>query len=157
MRCLNMSNVLKHKGYVGSIETSLEDMVLHGKIECINDLITYEAHSLPELKAAFEEAVDDYLETCAELGRAPDKSMSGTLNVRIGADLHKKAYLASVEMGNSLNDFIKIAVNEKLAGKNEFHIHIESKSELSDGRFTTTNKRSSDFAWTSSLERRTSH
>ena len=58
-----MDKMLKYKGYFGSVETSLDDMVLHGKIECIADVITYEADSLPGLKEAFEEAVDDYLET----------------------------------------------------------------------------------------------
>ena len=35
--------MLAHKGYNGSIETSVEDNVLHGKVLCINDLVTYEA------------------------------------------------------------------------------------------------------------------
>lgn len=40
-----MDKMLKYKGYFGSVETSLDDMVLHGKIECIADVITYEADS----------------------------------------------------------------------------------------------------------------
>lgn len=40
-----------------------------GKIEGINDLITYEANSSDLLKTAFEEAVDDYLDICIEAGK----------------------------------------------------------------------------------------
>lgn len=124
-----MTKMLKYKNYFGSVESSLDDMVLHGKIECIADVVTYEAESLRQLKAAFEEAVDDYLETCAAIGKNPDKPMSGSFNVRIGEDLHKKAYIASKNQGINLNEFIKKAVEEKLAAKNEIHLHFERKTE----------------------------
>ncbi|MET5490558.1 type II toxin-antitoxin system HicB family antitoxin [Klebsiella variicola] len=125
-----MDKMLKYKGYFGSVETSLDDMVLHGKIECIADLITYEADSLPGLKNAFEEAVDDYLETCSEIGKNPDKPMSGTFNVRIGEILHKQVYIASKNQGVNLNEFIKRAIEEKLAAKKEIHFHFERKTEF---------------------------
>ncbi len=41
-----------YKGYQGSVETSIEDGVFHGKILFINDLVTYEAHALKALKKA---------------------------------------------------------------------------------------------------------
>ncbi|XTD39774.1 type II toxin-antitoxin system HicB family antitoxin [Citrobacter murliniae] len=81
-----MSNMLKYKGYFGSVEFSLEDRVLHGKIQCVNDLVTYEAENLDGLQLAFEEAVDDYLDTCKALNKEPEKPMSGTFNVRIGSE-----------------------------------------------------------------------
>ena len=59
-----MSNILEYKGFYGSVSHSIEDEVVHGKIECINDLVTYEAETVTELKVAFREAVEDYLETC---------------------------------------------------------------------------------------------
>ncbi len=34
----------------------------------IRDLITYEAETLKALEQAFQESVDGYLESCAELG-----------------------------------------------------------------------------------------
>lgn len=73
---------LKHKGYVGSSNISLEDNCLYGKIEFINDLVTYEGQTPEELKAAFIEAVDDYIETCKELEQAPEKPFKGSFNVR---------------------------------------------------------------------------
>lgn len=64
-------NQLEYKGYKGSIEVCLEDDLLHGKLLGINDLITYEGYTVQEIRKAFEDAVNDYLETCKELGRKP--------------------------------------------------------------------------------------
>lgn len=117
-----MSGILKYKDFYGSIELSYEDKILHGKIECINDLVTYEAETINDLEAAFREAVDDYLDTCKSLGKKPEKPMSGTFNIRIGSELHQKAYLAATENGMKLNEFIKQAVSEKLSAKKKFII-----------------------------------
>jgi len=124
--------MFKYRGYFGSIDHSTEDMTLHGKIECIADIVTYEAETMRDLKAAFEAAVDDYLETCALLGKTPDKSMSGTFNVRIGEELHKSAYLKAKSLKLSLNDFVKKAIEEKIMIRNEFHIHVTKESHVRD-------------------------
>ncbi len=59
---------LKYKGYLGTIEPDLETGELFGKLAFIRDLITYEAETLKALEKAFQESVDGYLESCAELG-----------------------------------------------------------------------------------------
>lgn len=124
-----MSKMLRYKNYYGSVEFSLDDMVLHGKVECIADVVTYEGETLPQLQKAFEEAVEDYLETCREIGKSPDKPMSGTFNVRIGSDLHKKAYVSARNQGVNLNEYIKKAVEEKVANRSEIHLHFDRKAE----------------------------
>ena len=85
--------IFKYKGYIGSAEISVEDECLHGKILFIADLVTYEAEKFSDLKREFEDAIDDYLELCREIGKEPNKTMSGTFNVRVGVDLHKKIAL----------------------------------------------------------------
>ncbi|MDF7806064.1 type II toxin-antitoxin system HicB family antitoxin [Pontiellaceae bacterium B12219] len=122
---------LQYNSYVGSVDYSLEDGCLHGKILYINDLVTYEAETVPELEAAFRDSVDDYLETCAEIGKDPDKSFKGTFNVRMTPELHKAAAIEAVLLETTLNDFVSQAVAEKLAGRevhhhNEQHIHLET-------------------------------
>lgn len=58
---------LKHKGYVGSVEVSLEDNCLYGKVLGLNKmLLSYEGSIVEELRTDFEDAVDDYLEMCQE-------------------------------------------------------------------------------------------
>lgn len=117
--------VLNYNGYVGSVELSLEDEVMHGKIEFINDLITYEGSNVPELKAAFEEAVDDYIATCELVGKEPEKKMSGTFNVRIGSRLHRDVAGAALIEEISINDFVKKAIEARLGEEDSnLHIHI---------------------------------
>ena len=64
-----MNDTFEHNGYTGSVETSVNDQCLHGKILFITDLITYEAGTVAELEAEFIAAVDDYIETCKVIGK----------------------------------------------------------------------------------------
>lgn len=64
-------DTLKHKDYEGTAELDAARGVYRGRVLFINDLVTYESSSLPDLQKEFELAVDDYLETCARLGREP--------------------------------------------------------------------------------------
>ncbi|WP_318580794.1 type II toxin-antitoxin system HicB family antitoxin [Flavobacterium columnare] len=91
-----MKNYLEYKGYLGTVELSADDKVFFGKIHGINDLVTFEGSSVDELEASFKEAISDYLVTCKELDKAPEKTYKGTFNVRVSNGLHKKtAILAS--------------------------------------------------------------
>lgn len=105
-----MDKALLHKGYTGSVEVSLEDECLHGRVLFVTDLITYEGATVQELEASFKSAVDRYLEHCKRVGKQPDKSCSGNLNVRLGVELHRQAATAAVHAGCSLNDFVVKAV-----------------------------------------------
>ena len=58
------TKTLVYRGYKGSIEYSVDDKTYHGKILYINGLVTYEAPTLPALRVAFEDAVDDYVQFC---------------------------------------------------------------------------------------------
>ena len=64
--------LLKYKGYIGDIQVSIEDDVLHGKLLYISALVTYEGQSVDDVKASFEEAIYDYLKTCEEKGYQPE-------------------------------------------------------------------------------------
>jgi predicted HicB family RNase H-like nuclease len=110
-----MSDSMIYKGYIGTVHYSEEDEVFHGKIEAINDLIMFEGTSVKALKKAFHEAVDDYLETCREMGREPHKPFKGSFNVRIPSDLHRKAVERATRMGVSLNQLVQKALEEKVS------------------------------------------
>ena len=68
--------LLSYKEYQGSAEISLDDDCLYGKILLVSDLIIYEAQTVPALRLAFQAAVDNYLEQCAELGMSADTPLS---------------------------------------------------------------------------------
>lgn len=58
---------MTYQGYAARIEYSNEDQCLVGHIAGINDIVGFHGESVAELRAAFEEAVDDYVETCEKL------------------------------------------------------------------------------------------
>jgi predicted HicB family RNase H-like nuclease len=100
-----MSNVLRHKGYAARVEFDAEDRVFFGRIAGIVDGVGFHADTVDGLVAAFEEAVDDYLDTCAAVGKVPDKPYSGKLMLRVDPNLHARAALAAQLAGKSLNQF----------------------------------------------------
>jgi predicted HicB family RNase H-like nuclease len=67
---------MNYKGYAARIEYSEEDGLFVGHIAGIRDIVGFHGESVQELRDAFEEAVTDYLETCAKLGRTPQKPQS---------------------------------------------------------------------------------
>lgn len=100
-----MSNTMTHKGYTARIEFDDADAIFHGRILGIRDVIGFHADSVSELREAFHEAVDDYLEACAKLGKNPDKPASGKLMLRIPQEVHRAALIAAQASGKSLNQW----------------------------------------------------
>ena len=60
-------NRFDYKGYYTLIHFDSEDKVLYGKIEGIDDLVTFESDSAKEIEKEFHDAVDDWLEFRKEL------------------------------------------------------------------------------------------
>ena len=116
-----MKNLMEHKGYLGSVQYSAEDHVLYGKVEYIRSLITFEGRDVDSLEKAFVEAVEDYLETCRELGRKPEKPFKGTFNVRTGQELHRRASIYALAHDKSLNQVVNEALDVYLSRENGDH------------------------------------
>ena len=100
-----MSNTMSYKGYSARIEYDDEDRIFTGRLAGIRDGVGFHAETVEDLRAAFEEAVDDYLETCATLGKEPQKAYSGQVMFRIDPEVHRKAALAAELSGKSLNQW----------------------------------------------------
>lgn len=107
--------LLKYKGYHGTVEFSLEDSVLYGQVIDTNSLISYEGTNLKELEADFRGAVDDYLEICRQHHENPEKTYTGSFNVRLEPAMHKKLALYAQTHNESLNASIKQAVTQLLS------------------------------------------
>jgi len=121
---------MQYNNYSGSIEVSLEDGCLHGRILFIDDLITYEGESVPELFANFQGAVDRYVADCLETGRPANKPYSGTFNVRIGQDLHKQAAQAAYKAGMKLNEFVTHAVRQAVEMVGGIHVNHHHEHDV---------------------------
>lgn len=109
-----MKDFLQYKDYLASVHFNADDEVFFGKIEGIEDLISFEGISVAELKESFEKAVEDYLQLCENHGKKSEKSYKGSFNVRISSEVHKKAKRLAIMKGISLNQFIQKAVEEEV-------------------------------------------
>ena len=114
-----MENYLKHKDYFGSVEFSSMDNILYGSIIGINDLVTYEAESVEELKKAFVESVEDYLETCNALGKEPNKFFKGVFNVRTSRAVHTYLAILAEKKKMKLNEVVNKAFDFLIKNENE--------------------------------------
>jgi len=108
-------NYIEYKGYLGTVEFSPEDLVFHGKIHGINDLVTFEATTVKKLVSAYHEAVDDYLDICQRIDKIPEKAYSGQFNVRIDSSIHKQLSLQAAKEGITLNQCVARALADYCA------------------------------------------
>jgi|SRR6185437_5886574 len=103
---------LRYKDYQGSVtyvDGTLLIQILH-----IDDLITAECEHAALAQKVFEELVDDYIQTCAELNKAPSKPFKGSFNVRVTPSLHRSIAMQAAESGETLNSFVQRALEEKV-------------------------------------------
>ncbi len=114
-----MKDVILYKDYVGSVRYSETDQVFFGKIEGIDDLVTFEGESVHQLKQAFHEAVHDYIEIAHASGKQPEKTYRGSLNIRLKPEVHKKANRLALINGKTLNQFINDAIEHEIAKNKE--------------------------------------
>jgi len=106
------SNHLHYKDYIGSLVFSEEDAVFHGKVVGIKSMISFEGDSVQSITEDFHNAIDEYLEFCSENNIKPEKPFKGSFNVRISADLHRKAAFEASAQGMSLNAFVENAIQQ---------------------------------------------
>jgi predicted HicB family RNase H-like nuclease len=98
--------MMKYKGYIGHVEYDDEAKIFHGEVVGLKDIITFQGSSVEELEGAFKASVDDYLAWCKQRKEKPEKTFSGTFNLRIPPDLHARLALQAKSMGISINSFI---------------------------------------------------
>lgn len=103
---------VRHKDYQGSVE--YEDGYLVVQILHIADTITATVDNASQAQSVFEELVDDYVETCKELGKEPCKPFNGTFNIRIKPELHRQIVMSATEMGETMNAWISAALEARV-------------------------------------------
>jgi len=109
-----MNNTLKYKNFFATIKFSEEDEAFIGHVEGIDSIVSFEGQSVDELKQAFKDAIESYLDFCKRKGIKKQKSYSGVFNVRLDPNLHRKIALTAKMNGTTLNGFIKRAVESEL-------------------------------------------
>jgi predicted HicB family RNase H-like nuclease len=98
--------MMEYKGYIGRVEFDDDASIFHGKVVNTRDVITFEGVSVAEIRKAFRDSVDVYIDFCKERGEEPDKPFSGQFVARITPELHRSASLAAARAGKSLNTWV---------------------------------------------------
>lgn len=107
-----MSSLLSYKNYNGTVEYSDKNDCLCGKVIGLKSLISYEGHSVEELKGKFKRSIDTYLEACEKLGVEPEQQYKGSFNVRISPELHRSVAMYAMKNGKSLNAAVEEAIRK---------------------------------------------
>ncbi len=98
--------MLKHKGYTGDARFDADAGLFHGEVLDTRDVITFQGTTVDELRHAFRQSVDDYLDFCRERGEEPDRPFSGRLMLRLPPELHRYIHIEARREGKSLNRWI---------------------------------------------------
>ena len=98
-----MTNSMSYKGYTASMVFDTEDKIIVGRVQDVDDIISFHGESVSEFETNFHAAIEDYLAACKELGSAPEKPASGKLMLRIAPAVHAAALKAAARSGSSLN------------------------------------------------------
>ena len=110
-----MTNSMTYKGYAARINYDDDDGIFVGHLAGIRDRVGFHADTVDDLRAAFHEAVDDYLETCEKIGKEPQKTYSGNMMFRVSPDVHRRAVLAAELEGKSLNQWAEDVLSRATA------------------------------------------
>ena len=107
--------MMEHKGYIGNVEFDDEANIFHGDVINLRDVVTFQGETVKQLRKAFCDSVDDYLDFCAERNESPEKPYSGKFMVRVEPDLHKTVARHATIEHKSLNAWVHDAL--ELAAK----------------------------------------
>lgn len=111
-----MRNVMEYKGYRGTVVYEPDDEMYHGRLAGISDTIIYEGNTVEELETDFREAVEDYLETCKEIGKEPERPYSGRLVLSVSSELHASLAELAGRSGKNINEFIEELCERAVGG-----------------------------------------
>lgn len=121
---MNM-DILKYKEYEGTAELDMTRGVCRGKLLFIDDLVTYESATPQDLQKEFEAAVEDYMQTCAGIGKEPQRPFRGLFNVRVPPTLHRAAALRAACDRVALNDVVVRALDSFLNSRFEVNHNVK--------------------------------
>lgn len=106
---------MKYKGYTARIDFDDRDDIFVGHILGIDGIISFHADTVADLKREFEGAVDHYLASCRQLGKEPQKPVSGKMMLRVSPKTHRDALVAAQAAGKSLNQWAEDLIESATA------------------------------------------
>jgi predicted HicB family RNase H-like nuclease len=107
-----MTTLPPYKGFQASVE--YDEGMIFIRILHINDTVSAICNEASEVLSTVRDLVDDYIQTCVELGEKPNRPFKGSFNVRVGPALHRSAAMAAASRQLTMNAWVADAVREKI-------------------------------------------
>jgi predicted HicB family RNase H-like nuclease len=102
-----MANLMKHGGYIASIEFDPEIGTFAGQLINTSDVITFYGSSVAELRREFANSIKAHVAFCKRKGISPSRPYSGKFNVRMAPEVHASVFAASHLTGKSMNAWVE--------------------------------------------------
>jgi predicted HicB family RNase H-like nuclease len=105
---------MNYKGYIGKVEYDEKSETFFGKVINIKDIITFQGKSVSELKRAFKDSIEDYLDFCKERNEEPDNPFLESGVVYIPQKLQKKIYRKALESNLNIDTWVTKVLEKAL-------------------------------------------
>ena len=106
--------MMEYKGYLAHIAFEDSANFFHGEVTNIRDVITFQGRSVEELRQAFADSVEDYLDFCAERGETPETPFSGRFVVRLSPEQHRRLVLSAEKAGKDASTWVAELLEQAL-------------------------------------------
>ena len=107
-----MINFMSYKGYTASMVFDVKDKIIVGRVQDVDDIVSFHGESVSEFESNFHAAIEDYLAASKDLGSAPERPASGKVMLRIAPEVHAAALKAAARSGTSLNKWAESALGK---------------------------------------------
>jgi predicted HicB family RNase H-like nuclease len=98
--------MMEHNGFWADVQFDDAAGLFHGEVINMRDVVTFQGRTVAELRKAFRESLEDYVEFCAQRGEEPEKPFSGKFVVRLSPELHREITIAARRRGRSVNAWV---------------------------------------------------
>ena len=109
-----MMNQLEHCGWIGSVEFSQEDGVLHGKLLNTSDLITYEGETVAEIIQDFQETVEEYIDFCIRHGKPvlPRDTTNIPVKLELYRELAETTHRSNIPIDTFVDQTLRYGISQ---------------------------------------------
>ena len=101
-----LNNLMKYKSYYARIDYDGSADSFHGRVLGVRDVIDFYGRTPEEVRAEFENSVEEYLAWCEEEGEKPEKTWLGKLTIRPDDDLRRRLVIAAAASNQSVNKLV---------------------------------------------------
>jgi len=102
--------------YIARIVYDEDEDIFHGRVVGIKAVVEFYGKNPQELKAEFQNSLDEYIDMCKQDGEAPEKPYSGRMTLRCpDPERHRDYVLAAAHRDMSLNAWMNDVLTREAA------------------------------------------